>query len=621
MTFAKKKYMMNMIKIETHNRGMDMPIKVLGIAPYEALKELLISEAKERPDVQMSVMLGDISDGDELITRVQSACKQYDVIISRGGTGRAIRAHVDIPVLEITSGSGDIMRIVHLLRGYEGRSAFVGYGSTESTTRTVCEIMNMDIETYTVKTPAEMEQCLRMLQSRQYHLAIGGVATVRQAQAIGMNAILITSGIESVRATIDEAVRLCKATREASFKSKLLSMAMAGEERSVSIWDESGGRIADFGASPYTLTPAQAGAYLHIAKTHKKFTAASCGPAPCGKVTGTAFELEGKQYTALAFKPVCLPSETGAAWLSVKNPNDLSASAFNVLNSQVPQMQEALSRSQVFAQSGAPILIYGETKTGKSALAYKAHAMSPANHCALVCIDAALGSKKRWLSLLEDENSPLFEGGFAFLFKNAQEIPEQYAQRFMELMQGGLPRYMAGLYLTWKTNCPDTCMQHPLYRYIVHEMHGLPLGIPSLRQRKKDIPDFCRIMIAEANTVYDKQIFDIEDAALQLLVDFPWPQNFDQLRSLIQQAVVLSSGYRISEQTVRTLLSETSAELSDIQPHALRLDKTLAEITDGIIEMVLREENYNGTKAAKRLGISRSSLWRRSRLKPEMPGQ
>ncbi len=591
-----------------------MPIKILGIAPYEGLRELLISETRDRDGVQMTVILGDISDGEDLIQRVQAVYRQYDVIISRGGTGRAIRACVDIPVIEISTGSGDIMRVVHLLRGYEGKSAFVGYGYTESTTRGICEIMGMNIESYTVKTQTELEECLRTLQSQQYHLAIGGVATVKQAQAIGMNAILIPSGIESVRATIEEALRLCRATREASFKSTLLDMALAGGEQALSVWDGEGRQAAAFGTERYAFTPAQAEKYLKMARTHKRFTAVSQGSAPHFMVSGNTFELDGKSYTSLSIKPLSLPAETADAWLTIKNPNEFSGSAFNVLHSQVPQMQEMLSRAQGYAQSGAPVLVYGEGGTGKSALVYNVHAMSPSSNCALICIDAALGSKKRWTALLESEDSPLYERGYACFIKNAQEIPEQFAKRLAELLQGGLFRYMSSLYFTWETGCLEACIQQPLYRYIVYEMHGLTLGVPPLRKRRKDIPDFCRILIGEANTVYDKQVFEIEDAALDLLMEFPWPQNFDQLRSLIKQAVVLSEGYRISEATVRTLLDETSADLSGAQHGTLHLDRTLAEITDEVIDMVLREENYNSTRAAKRLGISRSSLWRKSRL-------
>lgn len=98
-------------------------------------------------------------------------------------------------------------------------------------------------------------------------------------------------------------------------------------------------------------------------------------------------------------------------------------------------------------------------------------------------------------------------------------------------------------------------------------MAAFPLVLPSLNQRKEDIPSLVSIFLSELTPKYGKQVLGLNQEA-------------------------------------RMLKSELKTNLID-------LNKTLEEINQDFIEFVLSEENYNYSKSAKRLGISRSTLWRK----------
>ena len=76
---------------------------------------------------------------------------------------------------------------------------------------------------------------------------------------------------------------------------------------------------------------------------------------------------------------------------------------------------------------------------------------------------------------------------------------------------------------------------------------------------------------------------------------------------------MLSAGSQITTASVQNLLASIRSTPGQNASGALNLNQTLDEINQDVIQIVLREENFNYTRTAARLGISRSSLWRKTR--------
>ena len=150
-----------------------------------------------------------------------------------------------------------------------------------------------------------------------------------------------------------------------------------------------------------------------------------------------------------------------------------------------------------------------------------------------------------------------------------------------------------------------------LFDYIKNTLNASILTIPSLNERKSDIPLLASLYINEFNSNLGRQIIGIRDDAMQLLQDFDWKHNLDQLKRVIRECVILSTEIYIKKDIVLSVLRDEATNLPLASPVSLNLRQSLEKITRDILREVMREEGMNQSRTAARLGISRSTLWRK----------
>jgi transcriptional regulator with PAS, ATPase and Fis domain len=136
--------------------------------------------------------------------------------------------------------------------------------------------------------------------------------------------------------------------------------------------------------------------------------------------------------------------------------------------------------------------------------------------------------------------------------------------------------------------------------------------IPPLRERREDIEDLVHVFISELHPKYGNGVVGIRLDALQEIINYEWPGNVEQLKQVIEQLFLQSHSFYIEKEAVVTVLNrlEQQVKKSDELTH-IDLSGTLEEIEKQVITKVLEEEGLNQSKAAKRLGINRSTLWRK----------
>ncbi|BBP92213.1 hypothetical protein BsIDN1_58310 [Bacillus safensis] len=91
-----------------------MNIKVLGVAPYKGLGDVLIDLAKEEENMTFQLVVGDLRSGVALAE--QAEAQGMDIIMSRGGTAALIQKHVNIPVVDIPVSGYDLLRALTLIK-------------------------------------------------------------------------------------------------------------------------------------------------------------------------------------------------------------------------------------------------------------------------------------------------------------------------------------------------------------------------------------------------------------------------------------------------------------------------------------------------------------------------
>lgn len=590
-----------------------MHVKMLAVCPYEALQELILDVAKTRDDIEVTTLIGDISEGKQrLIDRIQAIQNDHDVIISRGSTMRILQQNMEIPVIEIINSVYDIMRIVRLLKDYAGKYALIGTRRTEESARMICEILGSKVDLLTISTDEDINAYLKNLKEQGYQLIIGGVTATTAARALGMNALLVISGREAISSAMDEAVRLCQLTNRLKVENLLFKSIINEHKGFTAIFNRDQkllyhhGIEADFPiksiAQKAEITVKYGDLYTHIHIGQKLYV-----------LQGKVYTIDDTDYILIHGSP-CYYIDSGIhGWISARRFSDNNKTFFSTLSGHGACLSSLLAQIQAYSEGQNPVAIYGETGVGKADIAYQLHISSRKRARDLIQINVSDGNKKRWEALLESPNSPLHQLGYSIYFFNMQDIPAYILRSLQEYVLSATETELGRLYFSWTITPSHPIETDVFYRFLIEETKAFSLRVPSLRERIEDIPSLLSIMISECNYQLGKQVFGTEDGVVELLKQHPWPFNFVQFKELIRNAVMMSNSSQITLSTIQMLLGNVEEIRQPASNNFLDLNKTLEEINQDIIQHVLKEENYNYTRTAARLGISRSSLWRKTK--------
>lgn len=146
---------------------------------------------------------------------------------------------------------------------------------------------------------------------------------------------------------------------------------------------------------------------------------------------------------------------------------------------------------------------------------------------------------------------------------------------------------------------------------LFYRLNVVPVRVPSLRERMEDIPLLVESFIDKFSTHHNSQVKSISPEAMAVLMAHPWPGNVRELENVIERAMVLTRGERIEKAVVLDSALE-EAKNSVEQLHADR--PTLEKLEERYIKLVMSEVNDSKDEAAKILGVSRRTLYRKERL-------
>jgi len=118
------------------------------------------------------------------------------------------------------------------------------------------------------------------------------------------------------------------------------------------------------------------------------------------------------------------------------------------------------------------------------------------------------------------------------------------------------------------------------------------------------------LYINAANVRNGTRVIGLTHDAMLTLQNRVWPRNADQLYQTIGELVINAKSSYISEEQVLSLLNREKRKTPAAPESSLDLNRPLEEIIHDVVLRVYEEENMNQTHTAKRLGISRSTLWR-----------
>jgi len=142
----------------------------------------------------------------------------------------------------------------------------------------------------------------------------------------------------------------------------------------------------------------------------------------------------------------------------------------------------------------------------------------------------------------------------------------------------------------------------------------LSLHLPPLRERKEDIPLLCEYLIKKFNKSLKKKIKGVSGEGLELMKEYSWPGNVRELESVLYETMVLSDGFWIDgEDLPARITARESFEPNESADLGKTLQEAVQRSTESVekrmIRRALKETGGNRTHAAKKLGISRKTLF------------
>ena len=142
---------------------------------------------------------------------------------------------------------------------------------------------------------------------------------------------------------------------------------------------------------------------------------------------------------------------------------------------------------------------------------------------------------------------------------------------------------------------------------LYYRINTIPLVVPSLRERAEDIPALARHLLAKSAADLGRNDLELSSDAVRALQAYAWPGNIRELRNVLERAALLS------ERRVLLVSDLRFDEATKMEPPIYDSQLTLLELERRHIELTLAEEGGNVERAAKRLGIPRSSLYQKIR--------
>src|SRR5216110_2837344 len=138
---------------------------------------------------------------------------------------------------------------------------------------------------------------------------------------------------------------------------------------------------------------------------------------------------------------------------------------------------------------------------------------------------------------------------------------------------------------------------------LLFRLNTIEIALPPLRNRREDIPALANHFLRQHAQRYRKNLTGFEPAALQALLDHPWPGNIRELDHAVERGVLMAQGsaIRLGELGLR-LDRDSSSRMEDM---------SLEEVEGFLIKKAMARFDGNVSQAAKALGLSRSALYRR----------
>jgi transcriptional regulator with PAS, ATPase and Fis domain len=307
--------------------------------------------------------------------------------------------------------------------------------------------------------------------------------------------------------------------------------------------------------------------------------------------------------------------------------NDLDKNFHNIVGDS-QSIRNIFGIINKVSKTDANILIVGENGTGKELIARAIHRNSERANEIFLTVDMGAISESLFESELfgyvkgaftdaKEDKPGRFEAasdGTLFLDEIANISPNLQSKLLTVLQNRLVTRIGSNIpkpvdfRLICATNASinELVNQKQFRQDLLYRINTVEINIPPLRERKEDVPLLCNHFLNIYLKKYNKELKEISSGALNKLVDYQWPGNVRELQHAIERAVIMTEAEVLHPTDFLLSTHERPTEQQIIFPnyHIEDAEKML-------IIKAIGKHNGNITKAARDLGLTRASLYRR----------
>lgn len=588
---------------------MSDKIRILAIAPYEGMKSIMSKLAEEYPSIELNILVGDLKKGVEIAQ--SNFYENYDVVISRGGTAKLLRQSISLPVIEINTSAYDILRTLKLSNADTKKVAIAGFSSITEQSQFLKEVLPYPIDVFSINSTEEALPILKQIAALGYEAILCDMITYTTARNLGMDAFLLTSGVESIRDALHTALEYCRYyTQLRSENNFFRSLVKLRDMRTV-VFNNDGKLI--FSTISETDTTIIDSLHLEINNIplNEKRNLIFRKNNLIYSVQAQRLLSAGTGYIAFYITVNKAPSNGAKSGIQYSNQREIEKEFYESIYSVTNFFAQFYNTIDQVNKDLYPVIITGEEGTGKEQIAKAIYLRSSVKDQPFIEIDCSLLNEKVWEYLTSHHNSPLCSSGSTIFIKNMNLLSEErQRQLWINIID------------------TDACKRNRLLISFLCNSYGITdsgsmefinrlklfvFTLPTLRADISRIEPIANLYLNQLNMENDKQVLGFSPDAMEELQRYHWPYNYMQFSRVMNNLFVLSQGPYIGIEEVKEVLHKevtlTSASANGYM-NMLNLSQPLNKINREVALIVLDTQNGNHTKAAKSLGISRTTLWR-----------
>lgn len=629
--------------------------EIAFIAPYDDLAQIA-NQASRELGLALNIYVARMEEGVTLATNL--AKNNCQVIVSRGVTAWLIQQAVDLPTVDVPIGGYDILRAYYQAKQFGGAIGIVDVPDVIQGLESLETILGETFIKYSLKNQNDdIKHGIMAVKEAGAEVVIGKIAMAREARNFGLNSVIITSGKEAVYSALKEATRVLQVHRLEKRRVEQFKAILDFAYDGIIALDEQG-RITVFNPVAETLSGLRAeqaigrpvNEVIPNARCHLLLDTSK-------PELGELMEIGNTQVVANRV-PIIVDNKTVGVVTTFQKIDSLqhlehkvrrclagrghkAKYTFADILGNSTALKEAIMLAKEYATVNSTVLINGETGSGKEMFAHAIHLSSSKHNGPFVAVNCAALPD----NLLESELFGYAEGAFTgarrggkpglfelahegtiFLDEIGEMSPRLQARVLRVLEQGEIMRLgddriipvNVRVIAATHRNLSQMVVKQAFREDLYYRINVLSLKVPPLRERGDDILLLANFFLQEFSHQLRRPVGKITSEAGSVLLNYNWPGNIRELRNCMERlslrchSAVIEVGDVSQVLGIEMPLKDKADITSSIKKENKgKLSRQLSTLEQSYILQILEETQGNKAEAARRLGISRTTLWRK----------